>query len=67
MEAPGAEIPIRTFRHISTHPNLGGTPLVVSLGCEKLQTERLFPGQQFAKLLVYILNREVCCSLSAIA
>ena len=43
MDAPGAEIPIRTIRHISTHPNLGGTPLVVSLGCEKLQPERLLP------------------------
>ena len=52
MDAPGAEIPIRTIRHISTHPNLGGTPLVVSLGCEKLQPERLFPEQPFAKLPV---------------
>ena len=52
LDAPGAEIPIRTIRHISTHPNLGGTPLVVSLGCEKLQPERLFPEQQFAKLPV---------------
>jgi galactarate dehydratase len=50
MDAPGAEIPIRTIRHISTHPNLGGTPLVVSLGCEKLQPERLFPEQKFGKL-----------------
>ena len=52
MDAPGAEIPIRTIRHISTHPNLGGTPLVVSLGCEKLQPERLFPEQPFTKLPV---------------
>src|SRR5215470_8392361 len=42
LDAPGAEIPISTIRHISTHPNLGGEPLVVSLGCEKLQPERLF-------------------------
>ncbi|HYL75831.1 MAG TPA: galactarate dehydratase [Bryobacteraceae bacterium] len=52
MDAPGAEIPIRTIRHISTHPNLGGTPLVVSLGCEKLQPERLFPEQPLGKLPV---------------
>jgi len=52
MDAPTAEIPIRTIRHISTHPNLGGTPLVVSLGCEKLQPERLFPEQEFGKLPV---------------
>jgi galactarate dehydratase len=42
MDAPGAEVPISTIRHISTHSNLGGAPLVVSLGCEKLQPERLF-------------------------
>jgi galactarate dehydratase len=52
MDAPGAEIPIQTIRHISTHPNLGGTPLLVSLGCEKLQPERLFPEQRLANLLV---------------
>jgi galactarate dehydratase len=56
MDAPGAEIPIRTIRHISTHPNLGGTPLLVSLGCEKLQPERLFPEQQLAKLPVLESN-----------
>jgi galactarate dehydratase len=42
IDAPGAEIPISTIRHISTHPNLGGEPLLVSLGCEKLQPELLF-------------------------
>jgi galactarate dehydratase len=52
MDAPGAEIPIQTIRHISTHPNLGGTPLLVSLGCEKLQPERLFPEQRLANLPV---------------
>ena len=44
LEAPGADIPIRTLRHIGTHANLGGAPLVVSLGCEKLQPSRLFPS-----------------------
>jgi galactarate dehydratase len=44
MDAPGAEVPINTIRHISTHANLGGAPLVVSLGCEKLQPDRLFRG-----------------------
>src|SRR6266404_1544705 len=42
LDAPGAEIPVNTIRHISTHPNLGAAPLVVSLGCEKLQPDRLF-------------------------
>ncbi|HEU5436566.1 MAG TPA: galactarate dehydratase [Telluria sp.] len=43
IEAPGAEIPIRTLRNISQNPNFGGQAMVVSLGCEKLQPARLFP------------------------
>jgi galactarate dehydratase len=42
IDAPGAAIPIRTLRNISHNPNFGGIPLVVSLGCEKLQPARLF-------------------------
>jgi galactarate dehydratase len=45
IDAPGAAIPIRTLQHISRHPNFGGSPLIVSLGCEKLQPARLFPDQ----------------------
>jgi galactarate dehydratase len=44
IDAPGAEIPIRTLRNIATNPNFGGQPVVVSLGCEKLQPGRLFPA-----------------------
>jgi len=47
IDAPGAEVPIQTLRHISLHPNLGGAPLVVSLGCEKLQPQRLFGSDRF--------------------
>jgi galactarate dehydratase len=43
IDAPGAAIPIRTLRNIGLHANLGGAPLIVSLGCEKLQPARLFP------------------------
>jgi galactarate dehydratase len=43
IDAPGAEIPIRTLRNISLNPNFGGEVMVVSLGCEKLQPERLMP------------------------
>jgi galactarate dehydratase len=43
IDAPGAEIPIRTLRNISLNPNFGGEIMVVSLGCEKLQPERLLP------------------------
>src|ERR1019366_249541 len=42
IDAPGAAVPIRTLQHIALHVNLAGQPLVVSLGCEKLQPARLF-------------------------
>lgn len=41
IDAPGAEIPIRTLRNISLNPNFGGELMVLSLGCEKLQPARL--------------------------
>jgi galactarate dehydratase len=44
IDAPEAPIPIRTLRHISLNPNFGGELMVVSLGCEKLQPERLLPA-----------------------
>jgi galactarate dehydratase len=44
IDAPEAEIPIRTLRNISLNPNFGGSTMVVSLGCEKLQPERLLPS-----------------------
>ena len=43
IDAPDAIIPIRTLRNISLNPNFGGELMVVSLGCEKLQPERLLP------------------------
>ncbi len=43
IEAPGAEIPIRTIRNIALNPNFGGEVMVLSLGCEKLQPTRLLP------------------------
>lgn len=50
IDAPGAAVPIRTLGHISRHPNLGTTPLIVSLGCEKMQPSRLFPGIDLKRL-----------------
>ena len=44
IDAPDAVIPIRTLRNISLNPNFGGEVMVVSLGCEKLQPERLLPS-----------------------
>ncbi|MGJ7490762.1 galactarate dehydratase [Variovorax sp. ZT4R33] len=43
IDAPDAIIPIRTLRNISLNPNFGGEVMVISLGCEKLQPERLLP------------------------
>ncbi len=42
IDAPGAAVPIRTLKHISLHANMAAQPLVVSLGCEKLQPSRMF-------------------------
>lgn len=65
IDAPGAEIPIRTLRNISLNPNFGGEVMVISLGCEKLQPDRLMPAGSFpvpvateAKLDVIVLQDE---------
>lgn len=47
IDAPGSEIPIRTLRNLTRNPNLGGEPLLVGLGCEKLQPMRLIPEGTF--------------------
>ncbi|MGA2118578.1 MAG: galactarate dehydratase [Bryobacteraceae bacterium] len=46
IDAPGAAIPIRTLRHIALHANFAADPLMVSLGCEKLQPARLFAASE---------------------
>ncbi len=43
IDAPDAIVPIRTLRNISLNPNFGNEVMVISLGCEKLQPERLLP------------------------
>jgi galactarate dehydratase len=48
IDAPDAIIPIRTLRHLSQNPNFGGELMVLSLGCEKLQPDRLFPPTNVA-------------------
>jgi galactarate dehydratase len=48
IDAPDAIIPIRTLRNISLNPNFGGEVMVISLGCEKLQPERLLPPGSIA-------------------
>jgi galactarate dehydratase len=41
IDAPAAAIPIRSLRNLARNANFGGEIMVVSLGCEKLQPERL--------------------------
>jgi len=50
IDAPGAGIPIRTLGHIARHPNFGAAPLVVSLGCEKMQPARMLPQTTLQRL-----------------
>ncbi|SBW04498.1 (D)-galactarate dehydrogenase [uncultured Alphaproteobacteria bacterium] len=41
IDAPGAQVPIRTLRNLARNPNFGGETLIVGLGCEKLVPEML--------------------------
>jgi galactarate dehydratase len=43
IDAPEAEIPIRTLRNLASNPNLGEL-IIISLGCEKLAPTKLFEG-----------------------
>jgi galactarate dehydratase len=43
IDAPGADIPVRTIKNIARNPNFGGKILIVGLGCEKLLPEKLLP------------------------
>jgi galactarate dehydratase len=44
INAPGAAVPIRTLQNLARHPNFGGEAMIVGLGCEKLEADRLVPG-----------------------
>ncbi len=50
IDASDAIIPVRTLRNITLNPNFGGEVMVVSLGCEKLQPQRLLPPGTMAVL-----------------
>ncbi|NEU32267.1 galactarate dehydratase [bacterium LRH843] len=51
INAPEAAIPIRTLQNITTHPNFGGEVMIVGLGCEKLQPERLLANDDSSNIL----------------
>lgn len=44
INAPDSIIPIRTIHNIALNPNFGGEVMVIGLGCEKLQPEKLLAG-----------------------
>ncbi|GKX60510.1 galactarate dehydratase [Leminorella grimontii] len=44
INAPAAVVPIRTIHNLALNPNFGGEVMVIGLGCEKLQPERLLEG-----------------------
>lgn len=44
IDAPAAIVPIRSIHNLAKNPNFGGEIMVVGLGCEKLQPERLLKG-----------------------
>lgn len=46
INAPAAVVPIRTIHNIALNPNFGGEVMVIGLGCEKLQPERLLEGTE---------------------
>ncbi|MCJ7829856.1 MAG: UxaA family hydrolase, partial [Desulfobacterales bacterium] len=44
IDSPAAVVPIRTLQNLILNPNLGGEVLLLGLGCEKLDPERLLPA-----------------------
>ncbi len=44
INAPAAVVPIRTLHNLALNPNFGGEVMIVGLGCEKLQPEKLLIG-----------------------
>lgn len=50
IDAPHADIPIRTIANILHNPNFGGL-MLVGLGCEKLQPGKLFAPEKMPEML----------------
>lgn len=58
INAPAAVIPIRTIHNIALNPNFGGEVMVIGLGCEKLQPERLLAGHDHQQSSIMRLQDE---------
>lgn len=52
IQADDANIPIRTIQNLAKHPSFGGEIMVVGLGCEKLQPNRLNDGKDDDNILM---------------
>lgn len=51
INAPDAEIPVRTIQNLAKHPNFGGEVMIIGLGCEKLVPSRLNDGNDDGNIL----------------
>ena len=52
IKGRGAEVPIRTIKNLAKNANFGGEILTVSLGCEKLVPDMLFPELEKENLVI---------------
>jgi galactarate dehydratase len=43
INAPAAIVPIRTLQNLARNPNFGDEVMIIGLGCEKLEPDRLVP------------------------
>lgn len=46
INAPDADIPIRSVRNLARNPNFGGQLMVVALGCEKLTLDKILSPEE---------------------
>ena len=56
IKADDADIPIRSVRNVSHHPNFGGQILAVGLGCEKLTMDMILSPEENIPENVIILQ-----------
>jgi galactarate dehydratase len=63
INAPAAVVPIRTIHNLALNPNFGGEVMVIGLGCEKLQPERLLEGTDDVKSIPWIAPASSACRM----
>lgn len=65
INAPAAVVPIRTIHNIALNPNFGGEVMVIGLGCEKLQPERLLQGTEDVKVSRWTAPASSACRMKS--